>query len=60
MTVKKKKIDLRHRLKVLHYMGDSAVGYECWKDTDENLEKEFSWVLSDEHSDLDEIKSIEI
>lgn len=36
---------LRNRLRWLHSMGDACCGYECWRDTDENLLSEFAWVM---------------
>lgn len=44
---------LRHRLKVLLYLGDCAVSHECWKDTDAHLIEEYGSWLADEFSDLD-------
>jgi len=39
---------IRERLKFLHVMGDAACGCECWRDTDERLEAEYSWIMADE------------
>ena len=45
VTIEMKASEIRRRLLKLFKMGDAAVFYECWRDTDERLIENYSWTL---------------